>query len=179
MKNPLTLRSWSPYVVGAGIGVLCWFAFWSADNPIGVSTAFETSMAMAERAVVPRVANGSSYFDGLGKLPMIDWECAVVAGVFLGALLSVRLSGKVTRSSVPGSWAARFGPSAARRFLGAFVGGAVMIFGARLAGGCTSGHGISGTLQLALSSWLFLSVFFPVGVATAFLLYGKRRSDHV
>ena len=41
-----------------------------------------------------------------------------------------------------------------RRFAAAFVGGAIEMYGARLAGGCASGHGISGTLQLALSSWV-------------------------
>jgi hypothetical protein len=46
-----------------------------------------------------------------------------------------------------------------------------MGIGARWAGGCTSGHGISGTLQLAVSSWLAVLCFFAGGVATAMILY--------
>ncbi|MOA68345.1 putative inner membrane protein [compost metagenome] len=53
----------------------------------------------------------------------------------------------------------------------AFVGGAIMAFGARLAGGCTSGHAISGALQLSVSSWVALVCFFVAAVATAHLLY--------
>jgi uncharacterized membrane protein YedE/YeeE len=47
-----------------------------------------------------------------------------------------------------------------------------MGFGARWAGGCTSGHGISGVLQLAVSGLISAACFFAGGIATAFLLYG-------
>ncbi|MEG6552477.1 YeeE/YedE thiosulfate transporter family protein, partial [Desulfocurvibacter africanus] len=57
------------------------------------------------------------------------------------------------------------------RLLTAFAGGAIMAFGARVAGGCTSGHGISGTMQLAISSWLALACFFIGGAAVAHMLY--------
>ena len=65
------------------------------------------------------------------------------------------------------------------RLAAAFAAGAVMMFGARLAGGCTSGHGISGGLQLAASSWVFSAVFFGVATATAFALYGREGADRV
>lgn len=48
-----------------------------------------------------------------------------------------------------------------------------------MAQGCTSGHGISGALQLALSSWIFAALIFAGGAATAFLLYGKEGRSHV
>lgn len=47
MASPLFLKSWSPYLVGTGIGTLSWFAFASADHPIGVTIAFEHTAAMA------------------------------------------------------------------------------------------------------------------------------------
>ena len=65
----------------------------------------------------------------------------------------------------------RFGPAIAPRLLAGFAGGALMAFGARLAGGCTSGHGISGTLQLGVGSWIALLCFFAGGAAVAFPLY--------
>jgi uncharacterized membrane protein YedE/YeeE len=46
-----------------------------------------------------------------------------------------------------------------------------MGFGSRWAGGCTSGHGISGTLQLAVSSWLAALFFFVGGIASATLIF--------
>jgi uncharacterized membrane protein YedE/YeeE len=54
-----------------------------------------------------------------------------------------------------------------------------MMFGARLAQGCTSGHGISGAMQLAASSWLFLAVMFPAAVVAAFLIHGREGARHV
>ena len=45
--------------------------------------------------------------------------------------------------------------------------------------GCTSGHGISGSLQLAASSWLFVLVMFPAAIGTAYLLYGREGAKHV
>jgi hypothetical protein len=47
----------------------------------------------------------------------------------------------------------------------------ILGIGARWAGGCTSGHGISGTLQLAVSSWLATLSFFIGGILTAMILY--------
>ncbi|HAI10768.1 MAG TPA: hypothetical protein DCM28_03630, partial [Phycisphaerales bacterium] len=49
----------------------------------------------------------------------------------------------------------------------------------RMAGGCTSGHGISGGLQLAVSSWAFFFAMFGSGVVTAFALFGLKGRSHV
>jgi uncharacterized membrane protein YedE/YeeE len=103
----------------------------------------------------------------------------VVVGVFVGALLSSRLSGDRSPDTVPELWRRRFGPSSAKRLAAAVAAGAVMMFGARLAQGCTSGHGISGSLQLAASSWVFSATFFIVATATALLIYGRREVNHV
>jgi len=50
----------------------------------------------------------------------------------------------------------------------------IMGLGARWAGGCTSGHGISGTLQLSVASWVAAICFFAGGIVTAGLLFGFR-----
>lgn len=180
--NPFKQKSWSPYLVGAGIGVLSWFAFASADHPIGITTAFENTAALAAPAVVPGVEQSNPLYAAKakeGKSPKIDWEWMLVIGVFVGAWLSAKLSKDRTAQKVPPLWQWRFGPSVAKRFAAAFAGGALMMFGARMAQGCTSGHGISGTLQLAVSSWIFVVMIFASGVATAFLIYGKEGRKHV
>ena len=77
MTNPLTVKSWSPYAVGVGIGVLSWFSFASADKPLGVSTAFEHSAALAEKAAVPKAEQSNEYFPEKaekGESPKIGWE---------------------------------------------------------------------------------------------------------
>ena len=52
----------------------------------------------------------------------------------------------------------------------AFLGGFVMLLGARIAGGCTSGHGISGIAQLSVGSTLAVAAMFAGGILTAMLL---------
>lgn len=175
-------RSWSPYVVGAGIGVLSWFAFATADHPIGITTAFEHTAALGLKGTLEGQTAQTDYYTAKseeGKPPKIGWEWMLVVGVFFGALLSSWLSGDRSRITVPVLWRWRFGDNSAKRLLAAFIAGALMMFGARMAQGCTSGHGISGTLQLALSSWAFILLAFAVAVATAFLMYGKEGRRHV
>ena len=61
-----------------------------------------------------------------------------------------------------------------RRYMDAFLGGFLIIFGARVAGGCTSGHIISGMTQLALSGFLFAAAVFGAGIITEKLRAGGR-----
>jgi uncharacterized membrane protein YedE/YeeE len=177
--NSFKLRSWSPWLVGAAIGVLSWFSFATADKPIGITTAFEYTAALATRALTPAQAEGNPYFTAPDKSPKIGWEWMLVAGVFSGAFVSSKLSGDRASVTVPPRWARRFGTAPGKRYAAAFAGGALLLIGARLAGGCTSGHGISGTLQLAVSSWLFLITIFAAGATTALLLYGRRGDSDV
>ena len=178
--NMLRRKAWSPYVVGVLIGILSWFTFATVDKPIGITTAFEHSAALAMKAASPQIAETNAYYTDPDKKPKIGWEWMLVIGVFIGAYLSSKLSAdRSTGNGVPALWARRFGASSAKRFAGAFLGAAVMMFGARLAQGCTSGHGISGVLQLAVSSWIFVAVFVPAALLTAFVLYGKVRHEHV
>ena len=180
--NILKQKSWSPYVVGVGIGVLSWFVFLTADHPLGVSTSYENTAALVDQAVNPSAVATNPYFQkkqAEGKPPKIDWEWMLVVGIFAGAFASAKLSGDRTSQSVPPLWQRRFGSSVAKRFAGAFFGGALMMFGARLAQGCTSGHGISGALQLAFSSWIFVVLLFLGGAITSFLIYGKEGRTHV
>jgi uncharacterized protein len=167
----LRAAQWSPYVVGTLIGVLSWFVFLTADKPLGASTAIAKTAGMAASLVASAHVQSNGYFRKFP--PVVDWEWMLVLGMALGALISSRLSGEVNDAKVPGLWRERFGGSPARRYLVAFLGGAVMMFGARVAGGCTSGHGISGSLQLALSGWTFFASLFVSGCATAFALYGR------
>jgi hypothetical protein len=171
----LRQRAWSPYVVGALIGVLSWFAFVSADKPLGASTTFVRAVGFGESAVAAEHIRENAYFTKT-KIK-VDWQMMLVGGIFLGALISSWFSGDRQTETVPALWRKRFGQSKALRYGAAFGGGVLLLFGARLAGGCTSGHGISGALQLALSGWVFFIAVFAAGVATALTLYGKVRND--
>ena len=56
------------------------------------------------------------------------------------------------------------------------MGGIVAMIGARLADGCPSGHGLSGVMQLSVSSFVALILFFVAGAVTAALVYKRRAS---
>jgi uncharacterized membrane protein YedE/YeeE len=182
MANPLTMKSWSPYAVGIGIGMLSWFAFATAGKHLAITLQYEHIAAMAQMAAWPEAVGTNRYYAvraEAGLQPKIGWYLMLLVGVFLGSMLSSRLSGDRSRIAVPPLWRWRFGDSTVKRFAAAFAGGAVMVLGARIAGGCTSGHGISGTLQLAVQSWSFIALAFMAAVATAFLLFGKEGRNHV
>jgi len=95
----------------------------------------------------------------------------LVLGVFIGAFLSAKLSGQFQGDWVPTKWAATFGETPFTRWIVTLIGGIVMGIGARWAGGCTSSHGISGTLQLNVGSWLAAMCFFIGGIATAMVIF--------
>jgi len=165
----LAMKTWSPYAVGIGIGLLSCVTFLLSDKPIGCSTAFARTSGMIERLFRGGKVAEKAYYKKFA--PEIDWEWMLVAGVIAGAFLSAAFSGELRWEWVPAKWAAAFGEQPFTRWWAALAGGVFMGIGARWAGGCTSGHGISGTLQLALSSWLAVTCFFIGGVATAMLLF--------
>jgi uncharacterized membrane protein YedE/YeeE len=102
----------------------------------------------------------------------INWQWMLVVGVVIGSFLSAIISGDFQVGVwVPSLWASAFGDSALLRVIVAVAGGIILGFGSRFAGGCTSGHGISGTLQLAVSSWVSAIFFFVGGIITAHIIY--------
>ena len=165
----LTMERWSPYAVGIGIGVLSWIAFLLSNKPIGCSTAFARTSGMIERLFRGRKVNEKPYYQQF--VPEIDWEWMLVLGVIIGAFISANLSGQFGGKWVPDRWATAFGAAPAVRWLAALIGGILMGLGSRWAGGCTSGHGISGTLQLAVSGWIAAVCFFIGGIAAAMFIF--------
>ena len=97
-------------------------------------------------------------------------ETMLVIGLFVGGYLARRLSGQRKAPAIEHVHAEE--TSVGRRYLNAFLGGVFILFGARLAGGCTSGHIISGITQLALSGMLFAVGVFGMGIVTARLMKG-------
>jgi uncharacterized protein len=165
----LSMEQWSPYVVGTGIGLLSCFSFVLSDKPLGCSSAFSRTSGMIERLFRGRTVEEKAYYRKV--VPSIDWEWMLVVGIFVGAFLSSQLSGQFRWTWVPQLWASAFGEGSLVRWIVSLAGGIIMGIGARWAGGCTSGHGISGTLQLAVSSWLATLSFFVGGIVTAMILY--------
>lgn len=160
---------WNPYVVGAGIGCISFLAFLFSGQGLGASSAYMRTGGMLEKGLEGKVAMDKEYYR---KHPArITWQWMLIVGVLIGALGSSLLSGSFQWEWTPAMWTAKFSGNFLLRWLAAFVGGGMIGFGARLAGGCTSGHGITGTLQLNTSSWVALLCFFAGGSAVALGLY--------
>ncbi len=167
--NWLTDLQWSPYAVGLGIGVLSWFTWLISKKPIGCSTSFARSAGMIEKLFRGQKVEAKPYYQEVK--PAVDWQWMLVLGMIIGALISSLLSGDFGWQWIPARWAAAFGTNALVRVAVALLGGVLLGFGSRWAGGCTSGHGISGTMQLAVSSWISAICFFVGGIVMAQLLF--------
>ena len=160
---------WSPYVVGIGIGILSWLSFLISRKPIACSTTFAKTSGMIEKLFRGKRVELKPYYQKV-KLG-VDWQWMLVVGIVIGSLISSLLSGDFHWQWVPSIWASAFGGNALLRVVVALIGGICLGFGARWADGCTSGHGISGTLQLSLSSWISAICFFIGGILAAHIIF--------
>jgi len=129
----LKKAQWSPYVAGALIGMVSWFAVLTAGKYLGVSTTFVRTIGMIESIFAPERVATLPYF--VKEKPIIDWQWMEVLGILIGAFIASKLSGDFKRIFVPPMWEERFGPSRLKRWIMAFSGGAVLMFGARMADG--------------------------------------------
>jgi len=161
--------AWSPYVVGAGIGVLSWLTFYFSDKSIGASSFYAHIAGFLGKLIAPRHTKSLAYFKD--KPPHVGWGFVFVVAIIVGGAIAALTGGEFANEWLPPMWEARFGDSIALRAAIGFGGGVLMAFGARLAGGCTSGHGISGTMQLNVASWISVICFFIGGIAVAMTLF--------
>ena len=160
------LLDWRVAAIALGALMTAATALW---RPIGVSTSYVTTWGMALKRIAPQWAQSSPYLKLAGTSVNAEWM--LVVGVVLGGLMAAIVTRSRRPASVPAMWAERFGPSRRKRFVASFVGGFLLLLGARLAGGCTSGHVMSGLSQLAVSSALFAAGVFATGILTARLIY--------
>jgi len=172
MKN----KTLNPYVAGALIGILLVLSVIIAGKYLGASTTFARGASVIEKAVGIDYSK-FDYFTtkkgkyGPGSLP--NWQLMYVIGIALGAFIASKLSGTFKAKAVPTMWKNKFGSSSLKRGIVAFIGGAIGLIGARLAGGCPTGHGLSGLSQLSISGFIALA-FFVIGAAiTARMLYSR------
>jgi uncharacterized protein len=166
LEPPARLLDWR--LGGVLLGLLMTAAI-GLLRPIGVTTSYCTTWGMALDGIAPRWTAAQPYFKVVGTA--LSGEVMLVLGLIVGGLVASALSRTRTRSAVPPLWGARFGPSPALRFAVAFAGGFLLLFGARLAGGCTSGHVLSGISQLAFSGMVFAAGVFASGIVVARSLY--------
>lgn len=180
MKWKSSDNGWSPYLAGALLGLLAIASAYATTHwlgktsYLGASTTFVRAAGLIEKMVDDEHVTANEYFEK--ENVRIDWQFMLVIGIFAGALISSVTDKSFKVESVPPTWEKRFGSSISKRAVGAIVGGAVAMIGARMASGCPSGHGLSGMMQLSVSSFVALALFFGIGVIVAHFFYGRRAS---
>ena len=171
---------WNPYLAGALLGLLAIASVFATtellgkSSYLGASTTFVRAAGILERTVAADHVLSNEYYTKTKV--RVDWQFMLVLGIVLGAFISSKMDKSFRLESVPSTWKKRFGPSIGKRAVGAIVGGIIAMIGARLASGCPSGHGLSGMMQLSVSSFVALAMFFGVGVLVARIVYGRRVS---
>lgn len=159
-------------------------------KPIGVSTQFVILDGIlwnaVDSTVVTRTDDGYTSTNAYlaksgGKYAKsvanpVNYGFVFVLAMVLGGAISAWTRGGVSTDErrIPALWRVNFGDSQLRRHAMAFAGGFIVIYGARLAGGCTSGHMMSGMMQTALSGYIFAAGAFAAAVPTAMLLFRQE-----
>ncbi|PID35890.1 MAG: hypothetical protein CR993_07750 [Rhodobacterales bacterium] len=173
-------------------GVALGFVFFLAVllvKPIGVSTQFVIFDGIVADMVNPELVtqteeggytSTNAYLaKSNGKYAKnianpLNYSFVFVIAMMIGAGVSGFLRGGNEDNKVPAHWAANFGDSPAKRYAAAFIGGFIVLYGARLAGGCTSGHMMSGMMQTSISGYLFALGAFGAAVPVALMLFKKE-----
>jgi uncharacterized membrane protein YedE/YeeE len=167
--SALTSKSWSPYAAGIVIGLLQIPAFLLIETALGTSSSYVTVGGLLTSYVDPSILKIDYVAKHVAATGKNWWQVALVVGIAIGAFLSMRLSG-AKRKAISPIWARALGSTCPRRrYMVAFAAGFLMLFGARLADGCTSGHGLSGSAQLAVGSLIAVAAMFTGGIVTALL----------
>lgn len=137
-RGPYTITS--PVLGGAAVGLAQAGSIVLAKKTVGISTAYSEVAA-----IIGSLAQGHTIKPALNNI-------VFAVGLAGGAkLMALALDIRVDQNT---------GVSTAAAVLGGFVS----LFGARLAGGCTSGHGISGMSTLSISSFITMAGLFGGGI---------------
>jgi uncharacterized membrane protein YedE/YeeE len=155
--------------LGALLGLVSTAAI-ALYGPIGVSGAYARLIGAALERVAPTLAAASPGVPHRAEL--VAPEIMLVLGLVVGGFLAARL-GRPRAHAPAVEFVHANEQTSARRYGNAFAGGFLFLFGARIAGGCTSGHVISGITQLAVSGLLFGAAVFASGIPTARWLGGR------
>jgi len=158
----------NPYLGGTLLGIVLFLAFYITGNGLGASGAINHVQVAIVKLFAPEHVNRVAYFAEIGggtQNPLANPGVYMLLGTFLGGMLSGIVNRRFRLET-------RGGPNVpvAARWAFAFIGGAIMGYGARLARGCTSGQALSGGAVLSAGSFAFMFAVFAGGYALAYFV---------
>lgn len=149
--------------------LLLTISVWGANRPIGAST------------YVPYFAGilfdlDPEHYTYLKEIKNPGaWEGVMLMGALFGGFItSVFITKTFKFSVIPSGWKQYKNNSVFSRLSWSFFAGFIMVIGARLAGGCTSGHFLSGMSQVAMSAMIFGGVVMATLVITGRFFYNVK-----
>ncbi|MEZ4518829.1 MAG: YeeE/YedE thiosulfate transporter family protein [Chloroflexota bacterium] len=158
-----------PYLGGILLGLVLFSTFFLTGNGLGASGGMNRIIVWFEDMVASGHVDRTAYLTNMAggtANPLDSWVVFVTIGLFFGGAFS----GLVHHRT--GKFETERGPHTPVkvRWVFAFIGGALMGFGARMARGCTSGQALSGGSVLSVGSWAFMFAVFGGGYALAYFV---------
>ena len=154
-----------PYLAAVLLGLVLFLAFFLTGNGLGASGGLNSIIAFIEDLVAPGHMDRLPYLVKLAGGNKNPLDSYMVIGTLIGGFLSGWRNGRLKVETVRGP---QITPRT--RWFMAFLGGAIMGYGARLARGCTSGQALSGGSVLSVGSWAFMFAIFGGGYAVAYFV---------
>jgi uncharacterized protein len=165
-------KVWSPWAAGVLLGLTAVASYVLVDKTIGSSGGIESIDSILLKIFHSNLAN-SMYFK-FQMPPVLSFQIILFIGMLIGAFVSSKWSKDFKLRLMPDQqWTQNFGPSKLKRWILIFIGGILIEYSAGIAGGCTSGLAISGTMQLSPAGLIFIVGLFISGIITTKLLYGR------
>ena len=170
-KNSTVYWKWLPASFALSGIILFVFATF---GPPASSSGYVSTLKGAIQTVAPEYVVEKEHYRMMPDTG--SWLFAFVLGMAIGGFIAGRTS-PVPVKDIPEIWQQRFGDSKLKRYLTTFVGGFLILFASRLAGGCTLGLFISGSTQLALSGLYFGVLIFAFAMLSARVVYGNSGRE--
>lgn len=169
-------------------------------KPVGVSTQFSVVSGMVHSAVDSTVItenperksgyeSTNEYYDrNEGKLaksiknPLnysFIFFLAIPLGAFIGYSLIDKKKKSQTENTTNANNLAVIERDSIKEYIPAFISGFLLLYGARMAGGCTSGHMMSGIMQSSVSGFIFAAAVFAVAIPVSILTSKKSSGKGV
>jgi len=157
-----------PYFGGLVLGIVLFLALFFTGNGLGSSGATSRLVVAVEDLVAPAHINTTPYLlkmAGGEKNPLDDWLVPLFFGALLGGFISGTIGGRTKLETTKGP-----NISDRKRWLFAFLGGIIFLYGARMARGCTSGQALSGGATLSAGSLTVMLAIFAGAYAVSYFV---------